>query len=110
MDFGEKKGSKLQRISEKAYQKLPKHGCRMSVKLHFLCSHVDFFQENLGDFSEEHGKRFHQDIKPMERRYKGRWDSAMMGGYIWSLIRQDKSGHKKSSLNSAFLNDSLLFE
>ena len=51
--------------------------CRMSVKLHFLCSHLDFFQKNLGDFSEEHGERFHQNIEPMERRYKGRWDSAI---------------------------------
>ena len=69
-------------------------GCRMSVKLHFLCSHLDFFHENLGDFSGEHGERFHQDIEPMERRYKGHWASAMMGDYIWSLIRQGKSDHK----------------
>ena len=41
-------------------------GCRMSVKLHFLRSHLDFFQENLGDFSEEHGERFHQDIEPVK--------------------------------------------
>ena len=42
-------------------------GCRMSVKLHFLCSHLDLFQENLGDFIEEHDERFYQDIEPMER-------------------------------------------
>ena len=72
-------------------------GYRMSVKLHFLCSHLDFFQENLGHFSEDHGERFHQDIEPMEKRYKGRWDSAMMGDYIRSLIRQDKSGHKRKT-------------
>ena len=78
----------------KSYQNM---GCRISVKLHFLCSHLDFFQENLGDFSEEHGERFHQDIEPMERRYKGRWDSAIMGDYIWSLIRQDKSGYKRKA-------------
>ena len=45
-------------------------GFRMSVKLHFLCSHLDFFQENLGDFSEEHGERFHQDIEPMAENIK----------------------------------------
>ena len=45
-------------------------GCCMSAKLHFLCSHLDFFQENLGDFSEEHNERFHQDIEPIEKRYK----------------------------------------
>ena len=63
----------------KSYQNM---GCRMSVKLHFLCSHLDFFQENLVDFSKEHDERFHQDIEPRKRRYKGRWDSAMMGDYI----------------------------
>ena len=72
-------------------------GCRMSVKLHFLCSHLDFLQENFSDFSEEHGERFHQDIEPMKTRYEGRWDSAIMGDYIWSLIRQDKSGHKRKT-------------
>ena len=69
----------------------------MSIKLQFLCSHLDFFQKNLGDFSKEHGERFHQDIEPMEKRYTGCWDSAMMGDYIWSLARQDKSGHKRKA-------------
>ena len=71
--------------------------CRMSIKLHFLHCHLDFFQENLGDFSEEHGERFQQDIQPMERRYQGRWDSAMMGDYICFLIREDTSGHKRKA-------------
>ena len=48
----------------KSYQNI---SSRKSVKLHFLCSQLDFFQENLGDFSEEHGERFHQNIEPMER-------------------------------------------
>ena len=75
-------------------------GCRMSVKLHFLCFHLDFFQENLGDFSEEHVERFHQNIEPVEKRYKGRWDSAMTGDYIWSLVRQDKSGHERKACST----------
>ena len=69
----------------------------MSLKLHFLCSHLDFFQDNLGDFSEKHGERFHQDIKPMERRYQGRWDSAMMGDYLWCLMTHDTSAHKQKA-------------
>ena len=47
-------------------------GCRMSLKVHFLFSHLDRFPENLGDVSEEHGEGFHQDIKDMERRYQWR--------------------------------------
>ena len=38
-------------------------GARMSIKLHYLFSHLDYFPENLGDVSEEQGVRFHQDIK-----------------------------------------------
>lgn len=70
-------------------------GCRMSLKLHYLHSHLDFFRTNLGDVSEEHGERFHQDIKVMERRYQGRWDGAMMGDYVWGLIRNDDAKHKR---------------
>jgi hypothetical protein len=36
-------------------------GCNMSLKIHFLESHLDFFPENLGEVSDEHGERFHQD-------------------------------------------------
>jgi len=31
-------------------------------EIHFLESHLDFFPENLGEVSDEHGKRFHQGI------------------------------------------------
>ena len=47
-----------------SFQKL---NCSMSLKLHFLDSHVEYFPDNLGEYSEEQGDRFHQDIKVMER-------------------------------------------
>ena len=50
----------------------------MSIKMHFLNSHLVRFPENLGDVSDEQGERFHQDIKEMENRYQGRWDEVMM--------------------------------
>ena len=59
----------------------------MSVKVHYLHSHLDFFSANLGHMSEEQGERFHQDIKTMETRYQGRWDCSMMADYCWSLKR-----------------------
>ena len=49
-------------------------GCNMSLKLHFLASHLDYFPPNLGAVSEEQGERFHQDLKDIERRYQGRCD------------------------------------
>ena len=50
----------------KNFQKL---GCLMKLKLHFLDSHLDWFSENIGDYGEEQGERFHQDIKVAEQRY-----------------------------------------
>ncbi|UYV61157.1 hypothetical protein LAZ67_1003618 [Cordylochernes scorpioides] len=47
-------------------------GCNMSLKILFLHSHLDFFPDNLGAVSDEHGERFHQDISSMEKRYQDR--------------------------------------
>ena len=33
-------------------------GYNMSLKVHVLHSHLDFFAENLGDVSDQHGERF----------------------------------------------------
>jgi len=67
-----------------SYQKL---GCNMSVKIHFLSSHLDFFPENCGSVSDEHGERFHQGIAAMEGRYKGKWSPSMLVRYCWTLMR-----------------------
>ena len=52
-------------------------GCNMSIKVHFLNSHLeqDQFPENLGAIgavSDEQGERFHQDLMVMEELYQGR--------------------------------------
>lgn len=70
-------------------------GCRMSLKIHFLHSHLDFFPQNLGAVSDEQGERFHQDLHIMEERYQGRWNPAMMGDYCWFLQRDDTTTHKR---------------
>jgi hypothetical protein len=65
-------------------------GCKMSLKLHFLASHLDYFPPNLGAVSEEQGEWIHQDMKDVER-YQGRWDENMMADYCWSIARDDTS-------------------
>ncbi|EFN89517.1 hypothetical protein EAI_06206, partial [Harpegnathos saltator] len=57
----------------------------MSLKIHFLHSHLDFFPGNLGDTSDEQGERLHQDMAKIERRYQGFWDDGMMSDYCWTL-------------------------
>jgi len=41
----------------------------MSLKVHFLDSHLDFIPENLGAVSDEQADQFHQD---MEKRYQAK--------------------------------------
>jgi hypothetical protein len=64
---------------------------------HFKNSFFEFaiglFPENLGAVSEEHGERFHQDIKEIERRYQGQWNVNMMGDYCWKLHRKILETH-----------------
>ena len=80
-----------------------KLGCRMSLKLYFLQSHLDFFRDNLGNGSEEHGKRLYKDIQVMEKRCQGRWNEAMMRGYVWKLKRKCNTTYKrKNYLNVHF--------
>lgn len=72
----------------------------MSIKLHYLHSHLDRFSDNMGDVSDEHGERFHQQIATMEKRYSGRWTEAMMGDYMWSLVRAEKRVYKLAARSS----------
>jgi hypothetical protein len=95
--LGKKKSDNYKELVENLIVRYAEMKCNMSIKLHYLHSHLDFFRPNLGDVSEEHGERFHQDILAMEKRYQGRWDVAMMGDYIWSLIRDDDKLYKRKS-------------
>ena len=62
-------------------------GCKMSLKVHFLASHLHFFHKNLENVSEEHGERFHQDIAAIEKRYKKNWSVGILADYCWSIKR-----------------------
>ena len=56
-------------------------GCNMSLKIHFLDSHIDFFPSNLGAVSDEHGERFHQEFKEMEIRCQGKQTVNILADY-----------------------------
>ena len=43
-------------------------GCSISIKMHYLFTHKNWFTENLGSMSNENGEMFHQDIKKIEPR------------------------------------------
>ena len=67
---GEQKYRKFKDLVETLLSYFHHLYCNMSIKLHFLNSHLDQFNENLDDVSDEQGERFHQDIITMEERYQ----------------------------------------
>jgi hypothetical protein len=70
----------------------------MSLKIHFLDSHLDFCSENVGAVSEEQGEHFHLDIKDMERGYQGQWNVNMMGYCCWTVHHKTpETSHKRKS-------------
>jgi len=74
----------------------------MSLKIHFLESLLDFFPENLGEVSDEHGEKFHQDIITMEKRHQSKWTSNMLADYCWTLkmdVLDAKYGESRTPLH-----------
>ena len=83
-----------------AFRKL---GCNMSIKMHYLFSHMDWFPENLCSMSDEQGERFHQDLKEMATRYQDCWDTDMMADYCYNLKRDlPATEHSRSSKKQKF--------
>ena len=84
--LGNTRISDYQACIEKMLKSYEDMGCRMSLKIHFLHSHLNFFLPNLGAVSDEHVERFHQDITKMESNYQGKWNPSMMGDFCWMLL------------------------
>ncbi|GBN91275.1 hypothetical protein AVEN_45667-1 [Araneus ventricosus] len=68
-------------------------GCNMSLNIHFLNSHLNFFPDNCGQVSDERGERFHQEITNMEKRCQENWSTVMLADYCWTLIRDSLHVH-----------------
>ena len=79
--LGNKKADNYIELVEELLLSLQDLGCRMSIKVHYLHSHLSGLLANLGDVSEEQGERFHQDVKVMEERYQSQWKCNMMADY-----------------------------
>jgi hypothetical protein len=84
--LGNRRADNYKDIVEELLSSYQELGCNMSMKIHFLSSHLDFFPENCGSVCDEHGERFHQDIAAMEGRYKGQWSASMLAAYCWTLM------------------------
>lgn len=62
----------------------------MSPKIHYLHQHLDFFRDNLGKISDEHGERFHQQIKKFEERFQGKKLENMLAEYVWNSFEEQE--------------------
>ena len=78
----------------------------MSIKLHFLHSHLARFPENLSNVNNKQGERFHQDISDVEIRNQGSWDATMLADYC-SSIKSDDAGasHSRTSVKRRLMAD-----
>jgi hypothetical protein len=102
--LGNKKADNYIQLVEDMLLHFNRLGCNMSVKLHYLHSHLDRFPENLGDLSEEQGERFHQDIKTMEARYQTRWDAHTVADCCWNVMWDcPGKSHSRMSYKRHFL-------
>ena len=101
--FGHRKAENYEDLVKELLSSMQELQCSISIKLHFLKSHLDYFPENLAHVSEEQGERFHQDIRVMEERYQGRWDCHMMADYCWNPKRESSTAiHKRKLLKRKF--------
>ena len=57
----------------------------------------------MGDISDEHGERFHQEVKEMENRYQGKFTEHMMADYCWFLQNESDTEHKCKSKRQKFV-------
>ncbi|GFV20990.1 uncharacterized protein TNCV_2280341 [Trichonephila clavipes] len=55
--LGKKRSNDHVELVESMLSNLKELGCNMSIKIHFLHSHLDQFPQNLGDFIEEQGEK-----------------------------------------------------
>lgn len=79
----------------------------ISLKIHFFIYHLDKFPENMGDVSDEHGERFHKDIKNFEKAYRGKNIEHMLGSYCFSICRTNESAplaRKAKKAHQVFLS------
>ena len=101
--LGNHKAHNYKELVDKILTSYQEIGAKMSIKVHFLHSHLNRFPENCGNVSDEQGERFHLDIKLMEERCQGQWDKRMMADYCWSLTRDMSVEHSLQARNRKFL-------
>lgn len=66
-------------------QSFEKINVNMSLKIHFLHYHQDYFDRQLPSESDEHGERFHQVSAQLEHWYSGKRLNSLLADLCWNL-------------------------
>lgn len=103
--LGNERAKNFNKLGKELIKSYEKIGANMSLKLHIIDRHLDHFEDNCGDYSEEHGERFHQEIKIMESRYNAKFTKNMLADYCWTLKLESNSPFfNKDSVKKFFFN------
>ncbi len=70
----------------------------MSLKIHFLHSHLDFFPKNLGAVSDDQ----RGTIQAIENRYQGFWNESMMANLLDVNRDNSEQMYKRKSYSKCF--------
>ena len=69
-DLGKHKATNYKENADQMLQTYKEISARISLTMHFLHSHFEFFSENDDDVSDQHGEKFHQDFKLLKKDVK----------------------------------------
>ena len=69
--FGKERSYKFELLVSNLMEEYKKMGCSLSLKMHFLHFHLNFFTPKMGDVNEGQDEMFHRAIDDMEKRYQG---------------------------------------
>ena len=103
--LGNTKACKYRNFVDMTLQNFQILGARMSIKLNYLFSYLDYFPENLGN--KKRGTKAEVPSRHLGdgRKIQGRWDSHMMADYCCTSIRDcTEQIHSRKSYKQTFLH------
>ncbi|KAJ8684337.1 hypothetical protein QAD02_020129 [Eretmocerus hayati] len=100
---GNRKSENYETLVRDMLQNFQQMKVNQSLKIHMLDSHLDFFPDNFGAVSDEHGGRFHQGIATLENRYNSKKSVNMLADYCWRVVTEDSSTHRRKSARKSFV-------
>lgn len=80
-----------QELVDKLFDAYKQLGCTLTYKMHLLRSHLELFPPNIDDWSDQHGERFHQQLKTLEKRFVAQPHSSLL--QRWCFENADFTYH-----------------